>query len=181
MNTRVSLLCAFFALSAVGKAEEAKPYILSFIGESWRVLGSEDFRQLQGVGWGFARVEPRFRFNGAPGELLLESFFLSTSSQGTGQFGASKIQGLGCLGMARYHMSRVYGEIGIGLEYMDQLSYDISSHISSTPTAGIGYTIPIGKGSELRLGVRLHHVSNAGLQAHNKGQNERWLLLTYQY
>lgn len=181
MNLRSTFLASLTLVSAKCFSDEPKTYLLSFTGQSWRILGSEDFRRVSGIGLAFSREEPRFKFRGLTGDLVWEGFLVNSTSDGTGQFKADHILGLGVIALARHRLGRFYSEFGLGLEYLNQLSYDISSKLSSTPTAGFGYAVPIGKVSELLIGLRLHHVSNAGTQPHNKGQNETLLVLSYRY
>jgi hypothetical protein len=72
---------------------------------------------------------------------------------------------------ARYRFHSVFFDLGWGLQYTDQRTVDISSRLSSTPSATLGVSIPSGE-REFLLGVRFTHISNAGSSGNNQGCNQ---------
>jgi lipid A 3-O-deacylase len=67
--------------------------------------------------------------------------------------------------------TRPYIEGGIGGIYTDFHVKGQGSRINFNPQAGIGTEIQVGSGLPWFTAARLHHVSNAGLNPHNKGMD----------
>ncbi len=65
--------------------------------------------------------------------------------------------------------TRPYIEGGIGGIYTDFQVKGQGSHINFNPQAGIGTEIKLGSGPPWFAAARYHHISNAGLNHHNKG------------
>ncbi len=67
--------------------------------------------------------------------------------------------------------TRPYIEGGIGGIYTDFHVKGQGSRFNFNPQAGIGSEIKVGSGLPWYAAVRIHHVSNAGLNPHNKGMD----------
>jgi lipid A 3-O-deacylase len=66
---------------------------------------------------------------------------------------------------------RPYGEAGIGLIYTDFQVEGQGLRVNFNPQLGIGTEIESGNGPPWFAALRLHHVSNAGLNHDNRGIN----------
>lgn len=67
--------------------------------------------------------------------------------------------------------TRPYIEGGIGGIYTDFQVKGQGSRINFNPQAGIGTDIMVGSGLPFFAAARIHHLSNAGLNHHNKGMD----------
>lgn len=67
--------------------------------------------------------------------------------------------------------TRPYIEGGIGGIYTDFQVKGQGSRINFNPQAGIGTEIMVGSGLPFFAAARIHHLSNAGLNDHNKGMD----------
>lgn len=142
-------------------------------------LGDTDLRRTYILGLQFAKPEPHLRFARKRAHLVEEVYYQRASSKGPIPYNpANKVDALGVLALARYEWviggTHLYGDAGIGLQYSSQRTYDLPSRLSSTPTFDLGVFIPAGK-QELTLGLRFMHISNAGTQGSNGGQNQLFL------
>lgn len=66
---------------------------------------------------------------------------------------------------------RPYVEAGIGLIYTDYQREGQGLRINFNPQAGIGFEIPNTSRAPFFLNIRLHHISNGGLDKDNTGIN----------
>ncbi len=147
-----------------------------FGGQSVQLMGAEDTRYVLGGAVQYAMPHPRVRFRRAPGELVLEAYYHSSQSRGASQQPPNVSNSFGVLASARYSRpwgegKRTFIEIGWGLQYANRRTVDLSGRLSSTPTFGVGCTFPWA-GHEWSAAVRLTHVSNAGFEGNNQGQNQ---------
>lgn len=154
-------------------------------GQSLLILGSEDRRAGIGFGFAYGRPEPRFTFHRTKAELVYEIYYDHTESRGASGHGPNQVESYGTLAYGRYHWSAgrklgIYATAGIGLQYSNQTTVDLGSHINSTPMIGFGITWDAGEG-EGSLGIRLLHISNAGLIPPNQGQNQLFLVYTWRF
>jgi hypothetical protein len=67
-----------------------------------------------------------------------------------------------------------YFDFGWGFQMADQSTLDLPSELNSTPWAGTGIMVPIGKYQTL-FGLRFVHISNAGFVKPNRGEDELFL------
>lgn len=134
-------------------------------------LGSEDPRSHWTLGVQAAKPEPRFRFKKLRADLFVEAYYEDSSSPGASQQPPNQTDAAGVLFGARYRFGSGFFDLGWGLQYTDQRSVDISSRLSSTPNATIGFFFDI-KGREYLAGLRFVHISNAGLSGNNQGTNQ---------
>ena len=146
-----------------------------FGGQSYEILGSEDVRQAWGMGIQWVRSERALRFKGFMADLVMEGYFLDSTSKGASQMPPNRTLAFGGLAMARYKWPvkndvRGYLEIGWGLQYTPETSVDLDSNINSTPVLGFGASIQ-RSGHEFLVGLRYLHISNAGIRGNNQGQN----------
>jgi hypothetical protein len=76
---------------------------------------------------------------------------------------------------------RPYIEGGIGVIYTDFQVDDQGSRVNFNPQAGAGLEWARADGHALQTGVRLHHLSNAGLNDDNRGINSLLLTIGWLY
>jgi len=160
-------------------------YIQIFGGQSMTILGSEDRRTGFGVGLAYGRNEPRFAISGASSELVYEAYYDQTRSPGASGQGPNSSYSYGVLAYARYRWPKkrgwgLYATAGWGLQYTDRTSVDLDSHINSTPMLGLGVAFDTGDG-EGTIGLRFLHISNAGLVGRNQGQNQLFLVYSWNF
>lgn len=183
----LALAGAFLGGSGSGQtAPAAEPrgrfYVEGFAGEAiiaW--LGSEDRRKAHGFGVGYYLPAPRrLRYRGFVPELLIQGYHHRSTSPGASGVGPNGTDAYGVMALARYTFARQRGiewvfDMGTGMQYADMRTVDLSGRLSFTPTFGLGVALGEGR-SQLLVGVRYLHISNAGLQGNNQGQNQ--ILLT---
>lgn len=172
---------ALVSLTATGYSQyEQKRWILEgFTGRGLvGFLGSEDPRVARGLGLGYAFNTPNFlNIHGKESELIVLGYYHRSTSKGVSGQPANGTDAFGTLGLARYYIGpRIggmapYAEAGLGIQFQDQETVDQSSTYSFSPTVGVGISMR-GKDSELMLGVRLLHLSNAGTRGNNQGSNQ---------
>ena len=108
-----------------------------------------------------------------------------TGSRGASGEGPNQVESLGFLVYARYAASvskklGYYVNVGLGLQYSNQQTVDLSSKINSTPMLGVGLTWDTSNG-EASLGLGLLHISNAGTVPPNQGQNQVYLMYGWRF
>ena len=138
-----------------------------------------------GVGLAYGRNEPRFAIPGANSELVYEAYYDQTRSPGASGQGPNSSYSYGVLAYARYRWPKkrgwgLYATAGWGLQYTDRTSVDLDSHINSTPMLGLGVAFDTGDG-EGTIGLRFLHISNAGLVGRNQGQNQLFLVYSWNF
>lgn len=134
-------------------------------------VGSEDHRKYQYLGVAYARPEPRLRFRRYKAEIVLEGYYERSHSPGASEQAMNTTDAWGVMAYARYRFGgQFFFDIGWGAQYVDQRTVDLSSRLNSTPNLALGIAIPDGN-REVLFGVRLLHVSNAGLSGNNQGLN----------
>lgn len=72
---------------------------------------------------------------------------------------------------------RPYVEAGIGIIYTDFQVEGQGLRINFNPQAGVGIEFVVGSGEPFFAAIRLHHVSNGGLDEDNRGINSFVLML----
>lgn len=154
-------------------------YIGAFGGESAIILGSNEIRSGGGITFGYGRPDPKLRIWSIPAQNCLELSVDSTHGRGSYESTPNDRVGVNLLEYARYRFRTRHGvgfftDLGFGF-YFTKESFDIPSPVSFTPTAGIGVAIRNGRASELIIGLRFRHISNAGIRGTNNGQNGFWL------
>lgn len=177
MLTSATALAAAMTLLSPSPAPDATRWTaLLFGGQSVQMLGAEDTRYVTGISVQYSMYHPRTRFRNAPGELILEAYWHASHSRGASQQPPNVSNSYGVLASARY--KRPWGtgkstflEIGWGFQYANRRTVDLSGRLSSTPTFGAGCIFPWG-GQEWVAVIRLTHVSNAGFEGNNQGQNQ---------
>lgn len=172
----------FLAVSALAVTTPSvssgeKPWMIwGFYGQSWFIFGSEDFRHTTGLTVQWTRPEPRFTFRGNRADLVLEANYFRSTGGNKFEFDADRANSFGLLALARYEFRPQKGlasyiEGGWGLQWIDRITIDLPSRINSTPTLGAGLIFPFGR-TEVYVGVRWKHISNAGTRGNNPGQNQ---------
>lgn len=145
---------------------------------SWLILGTAELRN----GWGVSlqRVMPSRHLSYGPNQakVVFEAYYLNTEGLNRGP----KIQthSIGGIVLARYEYgppteTRPYWEAGWGLQWANRKSPDLDTRLNSTPVAGAGIVF---RGRAMcHLGVRFIHMSNAGTNKPNNGQNQLQLMI----
>ncbi|HRF60736.1 MAG TPA: acyloxyacyl hydrolase [Fimbriimonadaceae bacterium] len=162
------------------KSEEWMAWV--FLGQSWFLLGSEDFRQGGGLAIQRIRREPHLTYKGSRGELVWELNAATTVGGDKFEWPGDTTTSIGALALARWPVRWARGvfgyvEAGWGLQYASALTIDLPSRLNSTPTLGFGFDL----GERLRLGVRYLHISNAGTVGNNPGQNQLFVMVGYRF
>jgi lipid A 3-O-deacylase len=75
----------------------------------------------------------------------------------------------------RYDTWSIFGDAGVGLLGTTRNVPINGSEFNFTPQAGIGVTWDVGNDNRWVLGVRWHHISNAGLYSDNPGRDSIYL------
>lgn len=151
--------------------------VTGFVGGSLvPFLGAEDPRTMRGFGIQYARPNRRLRFRQIPAELVFEGNYTWSSSPGVSQQPANSTDAYGLMAFARYRWPAkrgvsFYADIGWGLQYASMRTVDLNSRLNSTPILGAGLAFRAGD-QEVLLGARFVHISNAGLEGDNQGQNQ---------
>lgn len=155
----------------------------STIGQTWLVLGSQDFRKSYGLAYQMVKPDERLSFRQNEAQLVFEANM--QSSTGRRPTRADNVQhNWGLLALGRYELGKpgtrhAFWEAGWGLEYVDRTSQDLNLRWNSTPTLGLGYVLPGKDGHDWYFNLRFRHISNGGTRLPNQGQN--WLLLMVGY
>lgn len=174
-------------LVSVGVCQDKKPfehelgfdqprwYMTGHAGQSFKILGSEDIRHGWCLGVVYAKPEPRFSNSWESGDLAYALYYTDTDSTRNYSPG-DRSKGLGLV--ATMHVHRMWTEswgyyysLGWGLQYVDTKQIDLDSQLNSSPVLGFGVICFWGK-QEVRFGFDYLHLSNAGFQGSNQGQNQ---------
>ena len=75
----------------------------------------------------------------------------------------------------RYDTWSIYGDAGVGLLGTTRNVPINGSEFNFTPQAGFGVTWDIGNDNRWFIGVRWHHISNAGLYSDNPGRDSVYI------
>lgn len=188
----ISVCAALFCVIAATPAQTqdtrtySSHYFSTFFGQSQLILGSEDRRTGGGFAYGYGKPDPGFRFKNIPAQRVYEIYGDKTVSLGVDRKPGDYTYAVGVLMYSR-HLWPIspagwgaYFDFGWGLQYANQATHDLDSHLNSTPVLGFGGSYKIGE-HELLLGVRFLHISNAGFKGKNRGQNELFMTATYRY
>lgn len=173
---------AFAALAAPLPQDKPGNWMVwGFYGQSWFILGSEDFRRGGGLAIQWIRPEPRFTFRRNRGSLVLEANYTRTEGGDKFEFDADRTHAVGLAALARYEFRsergpHLYVEGGWGVQWADRITIDLPSQFNSTPILGAGFIIPSGR-TEVYIGGRWIHVSNAGTKGNNPGQNQLFFMV----
>jgi hypothetical protein len=165
--------------NAVPPVNYASTYVYTFGLKSFRVLGTADDRYGEGFGIGYGRPEPRFSLKQIKAQLEYEAYYDQTDSSmyHTGTYAE------GLLGVARWYWPRdrhgrgFYADLGFGFQYANTQTFDLDTRLNSTPITGFGGVFR-ANGREYLVGLRWLHISNAGTDRPNRGQNELLLMVT---
>lgn len=186
---------ALILVGAVSHAQEPDPRQVGVSRSGWYagsgpslgqdIIGSEEIRRGTILFVGYRRPEKRFELWGRPGELRMEGYYMYT--RGAGFFGliTDQMHSFGALASARWRFKWrteivPYLELGWGLVYNNQKTFDLNSRLNSTPVAAVGVEFPFF-GSEAGFGVRFYHVSNAGTVGSNQGSNNFQFLFSINF
>lgn len=170
-------LCAFLTLPAT-----AQDWTLHSGGSVSQVqFGSEDNRYGFLVGIQRSRFEKRLTLGKTPLQEVVELYGLLTHGGGLHETPRNATWAVGGLYTIRWTTlaSRPYGagiEVGWGLQWANQETYDLNIKPNSTPTVGARFW-----SGDLSLTIRLMHISNAGTVPPNRGQNQWQFLVGYRF
>lgn len=149
--------------------------------ENQAILGSQDVRR----GWtlGYQWTRPTRSVN-ALGFRVIQVWEVNAFHSRGGYLRrepANETFGAAALFLWRFEQasetgSGLYLEIGWGLQWANRRTWDLDSQLNSTPTATLGYFFP-SYNKTIDLGVRFYHISNAGANLPNQGQNQVQLRL----
>ncbi len=182
-----ALLLAFVIGCGGAKASafdlQGRLYIEGFTGKAIvPFLGSEDPRSTYGLGLGYVLGGIRsMRVGSYKPETIIQVYYQRSTTPGVSGIPRNGTDAFGVLALTRYTSRRhdglgLYVDLGIGFQYADMRTVDLSGRGSFTPVLGLGLSMRHG-GAEWTLGARLFHISNAALQGNNQGQNQ--LMLTF--
>jgi hypothetical protein len=186
--------CLFLVLSSIVSvfADDQDPltkpshYVMGFFGQSQTILGSEDGRFGGGVSFAYGQPEKRFFMKGIPAQLVYEGYFDHTQSDGGNGFPPNSTVAVGALAYARWRWpvdkdgNGVYADLGWGLQFANQPTLDLDTRLNSTPVLDLGGTFREGRNVYL-IGIRYLHISNAGTDRPNYGQNEFFFTFGFRY
>lgn len=181
----LGLSTALLAVVVAGAQEvpRGKWFIEGFTGKSLvPFLGSEDPRSARGIGIGYISHVPRWLTSDPDrSELWQQIYYHRSTSPGFRGRLRNGTDSWGILTTVRYwapvgRTTSVYFEIGAGLNLSDMRTEDLSSRLTSTPAVGLGFAFRTGR-TEFMIGARLLHMSNAGLEGTNQGQNQLFLVV----
>lgn len=181
-------LYAFYPVIADDQDPLTKPshYVMGFFGQSQTILGSEDGRFGGGLSYAFGQPEKRFAMRGIPGQLVYEGYVDHTQSFGNMGFPPNATFALGALSYSRWRWpidrngNGVYADLGWGLQFANRPTLDLDTRLNSTPVIDIGGTYRDGH-IEYLIGIRYIHISNAGTDHPNYGQNEFFFTFGFRY
>lgn len=158
--------------------DQPRWYTTAHIGQSLLILGSEDLREGWCIGPVYGKPEPRFSNSWESGDLAIGLYYTDTGSTKFHTPGRQS-QGIGLIAMMDMHRmwTRSWGYyyfLGWGIQYVNHPQIDLDSQLNSSPAIGAGFILFAGS-REIRVGLDLLHLSNAGLQGSNQGQNQLYL------
>jgi hypothetical protein len=150
-------------------------YLTFYGGSSARILGTQDIRTNYGVGISYSRPERHFKWRHGPANLVLEGYYEHSIGEPAEGRSSTFTESVGFIGYARFRFIKrdyaLYFDIGEGINFSNLESPDLDTKINSSPMIGGGVAIRQGS-RETLLGVRILHLSNAGLRGSNRGQNQ---------
>lgn len=173
-----------FALLAGGHTPDQDAsfhYASAYVGESVRLLGSEDYRRGFGAAFGSGRLARGLRIGRAKAFQTFEVYGLWTTSNGYNGDPKNQSYALGWLGYAQYRMGSLYVDFGAGLQDQTNRSTDLTTRFNSTPFLDLGFAPKGYARSNWTFAGRFLHISNAGTKLPNPGQNQIHLMITYHY
>lgn len=181
MRSVVSILCLVCIPTILQAQSKTSWTVWSGGAFSQKWVGSQDIRNGAYIGIEFSKAEPRFRYWRRDAELAVEGYYMNTSGVVFQESPFTRANNFGVAVMGRFwnrdpQAIRAYLEIGWGIDYIDRKTYDLDGNINSSPVAGIGTVIHIAE-AELLIGVRYKHLSNAGTNVPNRGENYILFLL----
>lgn len=175
------LLTLFSAIAGAQAVENRRERVVSAVAsQSLLVLGSEDRRSGFGASIQWLNPEKRLAFRRYPAKLGYEFYALHTTGHDTtGRRPGVTTTAAGALVFARYEFParsiRMFFDLGWGLQVADRISQDLDTRLNSTPMFGAG--IIVGRERPVYIALRLLHMSNAGTNKPNQGQNQLQLLV----
>jgi hypothetical protein len=173
-------------VASIGSGEkEFNYYTLGYSVRSQLILGSEDQRSGGGFSLAVGREDPKLRSGNVPGELIWETYFMNTTSEGVNGDPPNSSASFGVLASGRWRWSfrsdmNFFGDVGFGIQWLNQTSYDVPLAFNTTPSFAFGMEFKT-KGGAVLAGARLLHVSNAGRGATNPGQNLLQWFIGFRY
>lgn len=184
----LAVIAGLSLLPAISPAQQSflKPawYGSIFVGHSYRILRSQDIRTDYGFGFAWQKLEPHFKWRHGPAQLVIEGYYQHSNGQQFGTTRGQVTEAIGAIWYARFRFfSRglnLYGDIGEGVQLSTSESRDLGTRLNSTPMLGGGFSIRQGD-REILIGLRLMHLSNGGLNAINRGQNQALIYTSFRF
>lgn len=174
----LTVLLALINPSAAQEPTRGRWFVEGFSGKSLvPFLGSEDLRTAHGFGIGFVRRTPWWLHHGrSPSDMWSQIYYHTSTSPGASQQPPNRANAIGILTTVRYWAPskgnvRAYLEVGGGIQLANRTTVDNTSRLNGTPALGVGVSFR-GGSSDVLIGVRLLHISNAGFRGTNQGQNQ---------
>lgn len=173
-------------LIRAGLAQERLEHrrFLSIFGlKSVPVLGSVDRRQGLGLSIQTVHPDPKFKINGTPAKFVLEGYAnYSWPHVPVGKRSTTLVQ-FGVLALARYDFRTLrvnwFYEAGWGINLSNHTSVDLDTTLNSTPAMGLGFYTDTDKSRFFE--IRSIHMSNAGTNKGNNGQNQLWFSYSFRF
>ncbi len=147
------------------------------------ILGSQDLRSGLYISYQTQRPEPRFTFHGHKLDLALEYGFAYSFGGGWESQPHDQTAAINIMGLAKYEVVSKFGagyyvELGWGLHYASEATFDLDLRLNSTPVTGLGFITGNSRGLRA-FGLRYYHISNAGFKTPNQGQNQLMFLTSF--
>lgn len=156
-------------------------YLYTFGGRSVLILGSEDMRQVLGIGYSSEHDWSRLRFRRSPG-MLVSELYADYSKSMQHHHRSLESYSVGGLLMGRWPLfgsqSHFFGEFGWGLQLANRKTRDLDTTLNSTPVFGLGLKGSVA-GRECYGELRYLHISNANADTPNNGQNQILFVLGF--
>lgn len=158
-----------------------EPYRVVHAGATLGVLimASQDRRQGLFAGVQFVRPEPRLKLGRSEGRLVFEPYALYHHGGGKFDFERNATFAVGALVSARWRLDgpgRWFADLGWGLQLGDRVTLDLDTRLNSTPSAALVWT-----NGEAQVMLRYMHMSNAGTNLPNAGQNHLHMLVGWRF
>lgn len=184
MTLGLACLAAVSAGQDLTKTERSW-YLGGGIAYSPHILGSGDVRHGYYFSVAYGQPEKRLQFRKLPCQLIWQAYVLPSFGDTINNVPGFRSISYGALAIARYRWPRkngwgFYFDLGFGLDYVNRVSRDVDSHFNTTPYGGFGLATLYDRG-ELFIGAHFLHISNAGTNYSNRGQNQITIGIEYRY
>ena len=176
----VALGMVFMAQAALSHGQMTGSYHEAgfWAGRSFHIFGSHEIRDSLGFFYGSAKPDRRLSHRNVAGHLVYEGYFEFNSDTGDREVLSPYQTGaIGGLALLRWTHRSMFFDLGLGVQAQNHVGHDLPAFLNTTPTAGLGWVVHSGP-SQILLGVRFLHISNANTHRENAGQNQVLLYLS---